>query len=65
MDLQKSDILGKYYCLLILHRLFVSHIGLSLSRVPTYNEVFFAQFLTMRKKVILARDIEIQKENWG
>ena len=25
----------------------------------------FAQFMTMREKQILARDFEIQKENWG
>ena len=33
--------------------------------VPTNTEVFFSRFMTMREKQILARDIEIQKENWG
>ena len=26
---------------------------------------FFTQFMTMQEKQILARAIEIQKENWG
>ena len=33
--------------------------------VPKNTEVFFARFMTMREKQILARAIEIQKENWG
>ena len=33
--------------------------------VPSNTEIFFVQFVTMREKQILARAIEIQKENWG
>ena len=37
----------------------------SLRMVPTNTEVFFAWFVTMQEKQIVARDIGIQKENWG
>ena len=33
--------------------------------VGANTEVFFAQFMTMRKKQNLTRAIGIQKENWG
>ena len=37
----------------------------NLRAVPTNTEVFFAQFMTMREKQILARASGIQKQNWG
>ena len=37
----------------------------TLMTVPTNKEVFFVWFMTMRGKQISARDIEMEKENWG
>ena len=37
----------------------------NLRTVPINTEVFFAWFMTMREKKILARAMEIQKENGG
>ena len=45
------------------------HLGatssVALRTVPTNKEVFWGWLMTMRGKQILARAIEIQKENWG
>ena len=42
---------------------FIGPIWLDLRRVS--DRSIFARFMTMREKQILARAIEIQKENWG
>ena len=36
-----------------------------LRTVPTNTEVFLGGVMTIREKPILARAMEIQKENWG
>ena len=38
---------------------------MKLRTLPTKYRGIFAQFIAIREKQILARDIEIQKENWG
>ena len=37
----------------------------NLRAVPTNTEIFYARFMAMQEKQILARAIGIQKENWG
>ena len=46
--------------LLVVFKLWFKYI-FGLRTVPTNTKVFFARFMTMRKKQILARAVEIQK----